>query len=375
MTMKSLLKTLINIDSVTPYDKGCQEVIALELQAQGFKTHSYNSGNVSNLWAEIGTGEPVLAFAGHTDVVPTGDLAEWHTPPFEATEKGDLLYGRGACDMKGAICAMIAASQRFLKSTPQFNGRLAYLITSGEEGDEFMDGTPYVMEQLAKQSCHIDYCIVGEPTSHQLAGDVIKVGRRGSLTAYVTVYGKQGHVAYPDQAINPIHHFAPLLTELDQLELDKGNEYFPPTSFQITNLNSGTGAGNVIPGELTFQCNFRYSTEVTAQQLQTKLTNTILAHHPTAKIDWKLNGQPFLTTKGKLINAAQAAIQQHQNFLPELSTSGGTSDGRFIAPYGGEVIELGVSNDSIHQINEYTSLPELEKLSQIYQRICEQLLK
>lgn len=373
--MVDLLAELVRIESVTPYDNGAQALLASKLREQGFFVEHIDAPPVSNLWARIGCHAPLLVFAGHTDVVPTGALNQWHTPPFEPVIKENRMHGRGTCDMKGALAAMVAASHRFLAKHPSFKGSLGFLITSGEEGDEFDLGTPHVMKHLAEQGTYIDYCIVGEPSSTHYVGDVIKVGRRGSLTADVIVHGKQGHVAYPQQARNPIHLASPALADLSALRLDEGNAYFPPSSLQITQLHAGTGAGNVIPGELQCQFNVRYSSEIThdqiIQQIETLLKQT---HALDISIQWRLNGKPFLTKASKLIEATQYAIEQLTQQQCHLSTSGGTSDGRFIAPYGTEVIELGPCNDSIHQVNEYTDLQQLWLLSNIYESICHQLL-
>lgn len=371
-----LLEQLINIDSVTPFDKGCQDIISKALASQGFGIKQLDSKPVSNLWAHKGTNKgPLLVFAGHTDVVPEGDLNQWKYPPYTAVLDDNNIYGRGACDMKGALCAMIAATSRFLKKHPEHQGQIGYLITSGEEGDDFDLGTPHVMQYLDENGIHIDYCVIGEPSSTTTVGDIIKVGRRGSLTADIKVIGKQGHVAYPDKALNPIHLVSPAINELAHMQFDNGNDYFSPTTFQISNIASGTGAGNVIPGELNFQCNFRYSTEVTDKELKKIVETLILEKYKlNATFNWRLNGKPFLTKQGKLIEAAQTAIKQHTQIETELSTTGGTSDGRFIAPYDVQVIELGVINDCIHQVNEYTNIKELHTLSHIYESICEKLL-
>lgn len=371
-----LLTKLINIDSVTPYDQGCQDVIETELVKQGFQVERFDSAPVSNLWATIGNNTgPLLVFAGHTDVVPEGDLDKWQHPPYEAAIENNKIYGRGACDMKGALAAMIEATNQFIQHNPDFAGQVGYLITSGEEGDDFDLGTPHVMAKLHERGIHIDYCVIGEPSSTKTVGDLIKIGRRGSLTGYIDIHGIQGHVAYPHKALNPIHALSPALAELSSMTFDEGNDAFAPTSFQVTNIQSGTGAGNVIPGALSMQCNFRYSTEVDDIQLKNIVENLFTEKYKLqADFKWRMNGKPFLTEQGKLINATSAAIKQHTNLQTELSTSGGTSDGRFIAPYGVEVIELGPINDCIHQVNEYTSLDELQTLSQIYQSICSEIL-
>lgn len=374
--MLGLLEKLINIPSVTPFDHGCQTIIKQQLEHQGFKTKILNSEPVHNLWAEIGNNDgPLFVFAGHTDVVPEGELGDWLQPPYQAKIDNNKIYGRGACDMKGALCAMLYASANFLKESPNFKGRLGYLITSGEEGDDFMQGTLHVMQYLEQNNIKIDYCLIGEPSSTKTVGDVIKVGRRGSLTADVNIIGCQGHVAYPHLAVNPIHQTSQLLADLSTISFDNGNDYFQPTTFQVTNINSGTGAGNVIPSTLSFKCNFRYSTEITHIELKEIVENLIFEkYNLKAEIKWLLNGKPFLTKQGALVNAAKQAIKQHTDLNSKLSTTGGTSDGRFIAPYNVQVIELGVINDCIHKVNEYTSISELKTLSEIYQTICQKLL-
>ncbi len=372
-----LLEQLINIESVTPFDNGCQTVIEAELIKQGFRVEPLNAAPVSNLWATQGTTDdgPLLVFAGHTDVVPEGELSQWQRPPYQAVIEGDNIYGRGACDMKGALCAMIDATSRFLKKHPNHKGQIGYLITSGEEGDDFDLGTPFVMEHLNKKGINIDYCVIGEPSSTNTVGDVVKIGRRGSLTANIQINGIQGHVAYPSKALNPIHAFSPALAELSQMRFDEGNECFDPTTFQVTNINSGTGAGNVIPGSLNLQCNFRYSTEVTDKNLISIVETLIKEKHQlNASFQWRLNGMPFLTKQGNLIDAVKKAIKQHTKLNTEISTTGGTSDGRFIAPYGVQVVELGAINDCIHKVDEYTSIKELHILSNIYESICNNLL-
>jgi succinyl-diaminopimelate desuccinylase len=371
----NFLKEMINIPSVTPEDKGVQQILSTFLDKLGFSTTSIPHPPVSNIWSRIGEKGPLIVFAGHTDVVPAGEAAHWDTPPFEATIKENKLFGRGACDMKGSIAAMAYAVKDFLNKVPDFNGSLGFLITSGEEGDQFDLGTPKVMDFLSDQNINIDYCIVGEPSSHTTLGDVIKIGRRGSLTGIATVVGTQGHVAYPQLAKNPIHLIAPVLKLLTEKQYDEGNTFFPPTSFQISNIHAGTGAGNVIPGLLTFKFNFRYSTEVTHLDLINEVEKMIKAHSPLqVDIAWRHNGAPFLTQKGKLIDATIDAIKKHTGTTPELSTSGGTSDGRFIAPYGVELIELGPQNATIHQTNEEISLEALHELKCVYQTIIETLL-
>jgi succinyl-diaminopimelate desuccinylase len=372
----TLLSKLIAIRSVTPKDHGCQSIIENHLTRLGFHCEQIPHPPVSNLWARIGTKAPLLVFAGHTDVVDVGDENTWNTPPFTATIKDGHVFGRGVCDMKGSLCAMVLAAKSFIEKTPNFNGSLGFLITSGEEGDQFDLGTPKVMSWLKERGEHIDYCVVGEPSSQERIGDVIKVGRRGSLTGSLKVHGKQGHVAYPHLALNPIHHITSTLTRLCETQYDNGNEFFPPTTFQVSNIHAGTGAGNIIPGALSLKFNFRYSTEINAttlkQQVETVLNEELDLEY---QLNWRLNGEPFLTRSGELIKAATKAVLTHCNISPELSTGGGTSDGRFIAPYGVEVIELGPVNATIHQVNEELNLSELETLALCYLHICEQLLQ
>ncbi|KTC75166.1 succinyl-diaminopimelate desuccinylase [Legionella birminghamensis] len=369
-----ILSDLIERESITPFDAGCQESMLNYLSHLGFTCHPFNNGPVNNFFARYGISPPLLVFAGHTDVVPIGNGAQWQTPPFELTLIGDKLHGRGTADMKGSLAAMMLAAKRFIDKFPSFPGSLGFLITSGEEGDLFQLGTPYVMEELSKSDVKIDYCIVGEPSSTERIADVIKIGRRGSLTGNLILRGKQGHVAYPHLARNPIHQISPALAELALTEWDCGNEHFPPTSFQITALQSGGIASNIIPGDLSMQFNFRYSTEQTAQGLQRQVMNIFQKHALSPELEWRINGEPFLTNQGKLLDATVHAIEKVTHHVPELSTSGGTSDGRFIAPYGVEVIELGPVNATIHQVNECVSLSDLEKLAEIYYGICEQLL-
>ncbi|MBA4696313.1 MAG: succinyl-diaminopimelate desuccinylase [Legionella sp.] len=375
ISIKQILKTLIAIPSVSPEDKGCQAFLIDWLEEKGFVCQRYDCHPVSNFFARIGSQAPLIMFAGHTDVVPAGDKAQWTTPPFQLTEKDGKLYGRGVADMKGSLAAMLAMTQRFLENHPNFAGSLGFLITSGEEGDQFDLGTPYVMKKLQETGICPQFCIVGEPSSSKKVGDVIKIGRRGSLTGKVYLEGKQGHVAYPQLADNPIHRIAPILAELTEKKWDKGNNYFPPTSLQITSIEADGGAGNIIPGHLTLQFNFRFSTEQTTERLKKAVFCCFDQHGLKPQIDWLLNGEPFLTAKGHLLESCQTAIEEVIGQPPVLSTDGGTSDGRFIAPYGVEVIELGPCNATIHQVNECVDVNELEKLAKIYQRICEKLFK
>lgn len=368
----ALTQDLISRPSVTPEDAGCQQLMAGRLAAVGFDIEVMHFDDTLNMWARRGKGKPVFCFAGHTDVVPTGPVEQWHTPPFEPTIIGDTLYGRGAADMKGSLAAMIVATERFLQRYPTPKFDLAYLITSDEEGP-FINGTKRVIETLEARNEKISWCIVGEPSSSQKAGDVVKNGRRGSLTGHLRVKGIQGHVAYPQLADNPVHKAAPALAELAAEQWDNGNAYFPATSFQIANINAGTGASNVIPGELNVMFNFRYSTQSTAEQLQQRVIALLDKHGLTYDLDWTLNGLPFLTDKGSLVAATVKAIYQVQGFETRLETTGGTSDGRFIAPTGAQVVELGPCNATIHKINECVSVTDLEQLAKMYEAVLEQL--
>lgn len=367
-----LTKDLISRPSVTPEDAGCQQVIATRLANLDFDIEVMHFDDTLNMWARRGTGKPVFCFAGHTDVVPTGPVEQWHTPPFEPTIVGDTLYGRGAADMKGSLAAMVVATERFLHRYPTPKFDLAYLITSDEEGP-FINGTKRVVETLEARHEKINWCIVGEPSSSQKAGDVVKNGRRGSLTGNLTVLGIQGHVAYPQLADNPVHKAAAALAELAAEQWDHGNAFFPATSFQIANIHAGTGASNVIPGQLKVMFNFRYSTESTAEQLQQRVTALLDRHGLNYTLDWTLNGLPFLTDSGSLVAATVKAVYQVQGFEPRLETSGGTSDGRFIAPTGAQVVELGPCNATIHKINECVSITDLEQLTKMYEAVLEQL--
>lgn len=367
-----LTKDLIGRASVTPEDAGCQALMAGRLNAIGFNVESMLFEDTLNMWARRGTGKPVFCFAGHTDVVPTGPVEQWHTPPFQPTIIGDTLFGRGAADMKGSLAAMIVATERFLQRFPEPKFDIAYLITSDEEGP-FINGTKRVIETLEARQEKIRWCVVGEPSSSQQVGDVVKNGRRGSLTGNLVVKGIQGHVAYPQLAQNPVHTAAPALAELSATRWDEGNAYFPATSFQIANIHAGTGASNVIPGTLNVMFNFRYSTESSAEQLQQRVTALLDKHGLNYHLDWTLNGLPFLTERGDLVDATVKAIYQVQGFEPRLETSGGTSDGRFIAPTGAQVVELGPCNATIHKINECVSVADLEQLTKMYEAILEQL--
>lgn len=364
---------LISRHSVTPDDMGCQALMAGRLEKIGFHVEHLRFDDVDNFWAVRGESGPILAFAGHTDVVPSGDVADWDTQPFFPTIRDGMLYGRGAADMKGSLAAMVTACERFVKTHPNHNGRIAFLITSDEEGVA-INGTVKVVEWLEERNEKITWCVVGEPSSTNRVGDVIKNGRRGSLGAWLTVKGKQGHVAYPHLAKNPIHAVAPALAELSTTQWDNGNDFFPATSFQVSNMNSGTGATNVIPGTANIIFNFRFSTELTSEEIQKRAEAILNKHGVEYDIDWKLSGQPFLTAKGDLVEAAVAAIQDECGISSELSTAGGTSDGRFIAPTGAQVLELGPVNATIHQVNECVEAKDLDKLSLIYENILVRLL-
>jgi len=368
-----LAKALIAKASVTPDDAGCQALLAERLRALDFTVEHLRFGEVDNLWARLGDADPLFVFAGHTDVVPTGPLPGWDSDPFVPSVRDGQLYGRGAADMKSSIAAMVVACEQFLAGKPAIKGSIGFLITSDEEGPA-VDGTVKVVERLTRQQQQIHWCLVGEPSSTDKVGDVIKNGRRGSLNGRLTVHGQQGHVAYPHLARNPIHEVAPALTELCAIEWDKGNVHFPPTTFQISNIHGGTGASNVIPGSVVLDFNFRFSTEVTDTQLQQRVTQLLDAHKLEYDLDWSLSGQPFLTPAGDLVDAAQQAVQDICGYPAQLSTSGGTSDGRFIAPSGAQVVELGPVNASIHKVNEHTDVAQLEQLTQIYRRILERLL-
>ncbi len=368
-----LSKALIARPSISPDDRGCQELLAFELQALGFTVEQMPFGEVSNFWARRGTLGPVLCFAGHTDVVPAGNRAEWHSDPFEPTEKDGYLYGRGAADMKGSIAAMVIACRDFITAHPDHRGSIAFLITSDEESIA-VDGTRRVVETLEARNEKITWCIVGEPSSVARTGDMIKNGRRGSLNGIVKVKGQQGHVAYPDRARNPVHGFLPALTELCAIEWDRGNKYFPPTSFQISNINAGTGADNVIPGSMEVVFNFRFSSELTAEQLKQRTEAVFNKHYRDYELKWRLSGNPFLTPEGELVAAARDSIRDVMKLDTELSTSGGTSDGRFIAPTGAQVVELGPVNATIHKVNERVEIAELDRVKAIYQRMLEKLL-
>lgn len=369
-----LAKQLIARPSITPADEGCQQLLAERLAAVDFELEPMIFEDTTNLWARRGRGKPVFCFAGHTDVVPPGDPTDWDTPPFEPTLKDGFLHGRGAADMKGSLAAMIIAVERFLKDHPELPFDIAFLITSDEEGP-FINGTKRVIETLQQRNEAIDWCIVGEPSSTEKLADVVKNGRRGSLTGELSVLGVQGHVAYPHLARNPVHLAAAALHQLAGETWDDGNQYFPPTTFQISNLHAGTGAGNVIPGRLDVQFNFRFSTEVTASQLQQRVTQLLEQHGLDFHLNWTLNGPPFLTEPGTLVRAVTSAVQDVCEYQPTLSTAGGTSDGRFIAPTGAQVVELGPVNATIHKVNECVKASDLDLLTDVYQSSLERLLE
>ncbi|CAG67694.1 succinyl-diaminopimelate desuccinylase [Acinetobacter baylyi] len=364
---------LMRRPSVTPEDHDCQAVMAERLAKAGFQIENMRFDDVDNLWARRGTQQPVFCFAGHTDVVPTGNLDNWNSDPFAPEVRDGILYGRGAADMKTALAAMVVASERFVEKHPNHKGSIAFLITSDEEGPS-INGTVKVIETLEARHEKMTWCLVGEPSSTHQLGDIIKNGRRGSLNAVLTIKGKQGHVAYPHLARNPIHLASAAIHELCETVWDQGNEYFPATSFQISNIHAGTGATNVVPGTMAVTFNFRYSTEVTAEQLKERVVEVLQRHGLDYDIVWTHSGLPFLTPVGELVNAATHAIKTVTGVDTQLSTSGGTSDGRFIAPTGAQVLELGVLNASIHQINEHVNVADLEPLAEIYEKILEQLL-
>jgi len=364
---------LISKKSVSPEDMGCQALLAERLEKMGFSIENMPFGKVSNFWARRGSKAPLLCFAGHTDVVPAGDLKQWQSEPFQPEVRNGRLFGRGAADMKGSIAAMVTACERFIADNPDYPGSIAFLITSDEESIA-VDGTRRVIETLQGRNESIDYCIVGEPSSNEVLGDIIRNGRRGSLNGTLTVHGTEGHVAYPDLASNPIHHFMPALAELCTIEWDQGNDYFPPTSFQISNINAGEGTNNVVPGEMTALFNFRFSTEVTAELLQKQTEAIFNRHYSDYTIEWQLSGNPFITEEGILTDAVKQAIFAVTNVETELSTGGGTSDGRFIAPAGAQVVEIGPCNKTIHKANEEVLVDDLERLSQIYEGILAKIL-
>lgn len=367
-----LAQQLIKRPSLSPHDEGCQELMIARLQAIGFTVEPMNFGDTQNFWAWRGQGS-TLAFAGHTDVVPTGDEKNWDNPPFEPVIRDGMLYGRGAADMKGSLAAMLVAAERFVAANPNHQGRLAFLITSDEEASA-THGTVKVVEALMARNERLDYCLVGEPSSTDRVGDVVKNGRRGSMTANLRIHGIQGHVAYPHLADNPVHRVMPALNELVDIEWDQGNEFFPPTSMQIANVQAGTGSNNVIPGEMFVQFNFRFSTELTDTLIKQRVQELLDRHKLNYSIDWWLSGQPFLTARGALVDAVVNAVEHYAELTPQLLTTGGTSDGRFIAQMGAQVVELGPVNATIHKVNECVHAADLQLLSRMYQRIMEQLV-
>ena len=367
-----LAQQLIKRPSITPLDEGCQELIAKRLVAIGFSVETLQFEEVTNLWATIGSSGPLFVFAGHTDVVPTGPQNDWQYPPFDATVADGFLHGRGAADMKGSIAAMITAVERFLPAAV-LNARIGFLITSDEEGSA-INGTQRVIKELGNRNIKIDYCLVGEPSSSEQLGDTVKIGRRGSLGATLFVKGIQGHVAYPQLAVNPIHKVLPVLAHLTDITWDEGNASFPATSFQISNINAGAGATNVIPGQIEVVFNFRFSTELDADTIKSRVTQLLDEAELNYQLDWKLWGNPFLTDAGKLVEAVSESIQQNCGYSTERSTAGGTSDGRFIAPTGAEVVELGPCNATIHQVDEKITVAELDKLSDVYQGVLQALV-
>jgi succinyl-diaminopimelate desuccinylase len=368
-----LARELIAKPSVTPDDAGCQEVLAKRLDDLGFQVEIMQIGDVTNLWAKRGSARPLLCLAGHTDVVPTGEESLWRHPPFTPTEENGWLYGRGAADMKSALAAMMVACEEYLAARTDPDGSLAFLITSDEEGIA-VDGTRAVIERLNDRGEHIDMCIIGEPSSSETLGDVIRIGRRGSLSAELTVLGKQGHVAYADKARNPLHDLAPALKELIEVHWDEGNEAFPPSSFQATNIAAGTGAMNVIPGECQVRFNVRYCTEQTMEGLQGRIEEILDRHGLDYRIMWRDVGRPFLTEEGQLTTAVRDAVEDELGIVPQMSTGGGTSDGRFIAPSGAQVVEVGLLNATIHQVDERTPVEDLDRLKNVYRRALENIL-
>ncbi|MGI9200473.1 MAG: succinyl-diaminopimelate desuccinylase [Woeseiaceae bacterium] len=369
----TLLKQLLRLRSITPDDAGCQDILSQRLQPLGFACEKMPFGDVTNLYARRGDSGPVFCFAGHTDVVPPGADDKWQSDPFEPVIRDGELYARGAADMKGSLAAMVVATEEFLAENEEHAGSIAFLITSDEEG-RARDGTLQVMNTLQAREEHIDWCVIGEPSSHEELGDIVRIGRRGSLSGMLTVTGIQGHVAYPQLADNPIGRFAPILAELYAIEWDSGNDAFPPTSFQFVDIQSGVGFPNVTPGELTARFNFRYSTVWNHESLQSKVESIFDSHEIGYELRWHLSGKPFLTEPGALIDAVATAVQEHRGSAPELSTGGGTSDGRFIAPAGTDVVELGPINASIHKIDEHVRVADLVELTSMYRRILELML-
>jgi succinyl-diaminopimelate desuccinylase len=368
-----LTEQLIARASVSPADGGCQALMIERLEAVGFTAEKLRFGPVDNFWAKRGRGGPVFCFAGHTDVVPSGPVDEWHSDPFLPVIKDGFLYGRGAADMKSGLAAMVSACEEFVGRYPAHRGTIAFLITSDEEGPA-VDGTRRVVEVLRERDESIDWCLVGEPSSESELGDTMKIGRRGSLSGRLTVHGIQGHIAYPQFADNPVHAVAPALAELAMRTWDPGNEHFQPTTFQVSNISAGTGAPNVIPGELKARFNLRFSTEQTVDGLKTVVEELLRRHRVNYSLEWFVSGYPFLTVPGELSEAATRAVQEQLQITPKLSTGGGTSDGRFIAPLGAQVIEIGVINQTIHKVNECVRVADIDRLHRLYHRILELLL-
>jgi succinyl-diaminopimelate desuccinylase len=373
MSTVALTRELISRASVSPTDGGCQPLMIARLEAAGFRVESLRFGPVDNFWAKHGSNAPVFCFAGHTDVVPTGPAEDWRTDPFSPVIADGVLYGRGAADMKSGLAAMLTAGEEFVRRYPDHRGTIAFLITSDEEGPS-VDGTRRVVEVLRERQETIDWCLVGEPSSEQRLGDTIKIGRRGSLSGRLTVHGIQGHIAYPQLADNPVHALAPALAELTSWTWDHGNDHFQPTTFQISNISAGTGAPNVIPGELKARFNLRFSTEQTVERLKATVEDILAKHRVKHTLEWFVSGYPFLTAPGTLSTAASRAVHEQQGIVPRLSTGGGTSDGRFIAPMGAQVIELGVVNATIHKVNECVRVEDIDRLHAIYLRTLELLL-
>ncbi|HEY1326140.1 MAG TPA: succinyl-diaminopimelate desuccinylase [Casimicrobiaceae bacterium] len=368
-----LARALIARRSITPDDAGCQEILAARLAPLGFQCETLSMNGVTNLLARRGDRRPLICFAGHTDVVPTGPVTEWHSDPFEPSIRDGYLYGRGAADMKGSVAAFVTAIEAFVARHPDAPGSIAILITSDEEGPS-IDGTARVVERLAARGERIDYCVVGEPSSVSRLGDMVKNGRRGTLSGTLVVHGVQGHIAYPQLARNPIHHAAPVLAELAAMRWDDGNAYFPPTSWQCSNVHAGTGAGNVIPGRLEAMFNFRYSTASTRESLQARFEDVLRSHDLEYTLTWTGHGKPFLTPRGRLVDVASDVIHEVSGVTPALSCEGGTSDGRFIADICSEIVEIGPVNATIHKIDERVAIAELEPLAAIYRGILERLL-
>ncbi|HRP88380.1 MAG TPA: succinyl-diaminopimelate desuccinylase [Gammaproteobacteria bacterium] len=368
-----LAKALVARPSITPDDADCQELMIRRLEPLGFRIERMRVGEVDNFWARLGSEGPLLCFAGHTDVVPTGPVETWRSQPFVPTERDGQLWGRGTADMKASLAAMVVACEEYLAGNPAPAGSIAFLITSDEEGPA-KDGTRAVIERLEARGEKIDWCLVGEPSSRERLGDMLRIGRRGSLSGDLVVHGVQGHVAYPESAVNPLHKLAPVLAELVTLEWDAGNESFPPTSFQLTNLHSGTGFRNVTPGSAELKFNIRYSTEQTFEGLQARIHEVLDRHGLDYTIAWRDAGRPFLTRGGPFLEAVRAVVREIAGVDPELSTGGGTSDGRFIAPTGADVVELGPLNASIHKIDEHVRIADLEPLKDLYLGILRRLL-